>query len=281
MAAIDVGSAAIVRGGQTSATRTYLCYDNPANADGSITSVEMWAASNMTGVKVGTFSGTPDTWTSRDVETIGDVTAGSKQTFSGLDCDVLTDDIIGIYHATGQLERAPSGYIQAPYKDGDQFGQGAQTYSGGASDTISLYGIGVTTGVTHEGAATLTGVGTLAGIGHGIFIGKSTLSGAGTLAGIGRLTAIGKATLSGLGTLTANGVITVVGKVALAGTGTLSGIGRLIAIGKAILSGVGTLTVKTVRIGKVLRYRTTFEASHKYEAKMKASHKYTAKMEAK
>ncbi|MCJ7829227.1 MAG: hypothetical protein MUP81_05770, partial [Dehalococcoidia bacterium] len=140
----------------------------------------------------------------------------------------------------------------------------------------------IAAGVIHEGAATLSGVGTLVGIGQGIFIGKGTLSGVGTLAGIGRgifigkgvlsgtgtvvsigsliaigkavfsgvgtlvgagrLTAIGKAALSGVGTLVANGVGIFIGKSTLAGSGTLAGIGRLIAIGKVVLSGVGTLT---------------------------------------
>lgn len=116
-------------------------------------------------------------------------------------------------------------------------------------------------GVTHYGAATLSGVGTLAGIGRGIFIGKSTLSGtgtlaaigrriftgaatltgSGTLAGIGRLIAIGKATLSGTGNLAGTGSLTAIGKATLSGVGTLAGIGRITAIGKATLSGIGTL----------------------------------------
>jgi len=62
-------------------------------------------------------------------------------------------------------------------------------------------------GETHYGAATLSGVGTLAGIGHGVFVGKSTLTGIGTLATIGSFLRYAKATLSGTGTLAAKGVI--------------------------------------------------------------------------
>lgn len=122
-------------------------------------------------------------------------------------------------------------------------------------------------GETHEGAATLSGVGTLAGIGRGIFIGKSTLSGTGTLAGIGSFLRFGKATLggtgllsaigqifklgaatlSGVGTLVASAVTTLIGKATLSGTGTLSAIGSFFRYGKATLSGVGTLaTIGTV-----------------------------------
>lgn len=77
-------------------------------------------------------------------------------------------------------------------------------------------------GETHEGAATLTGVGTLAGIGRGIFIGKATLSGTGTLAAIGQRICYGVAALSGVGTLVANGVRILGGKVTLTGVGSLS-----------------------------------------------------------
>lgn len=123
-------------------------------------------------------------------------------------------------------------------------------------------------GVTHEGAATLSGVGTLAAIGQGILIGKSTLSGAGTLATIGRRIVSGKAALSGVGTLagigsflrfgkatlSGQGSLSVIGRrvyqgaVTLAGQGTLASIGRLIAVGKVTLSGVGTLSAIGQRI---------------------------------
>jgi len=137
-----------------------------------------------------------------------------------------------------------------------------------------------TTGVTHLGATTLSGTGTLAGIGRGTFIGASTLSGVGTLAGIARLTAIGKSTLSGTGTLAGIGsfwrygkttlsgagtlvgaaVITAIGKATLAGTGTLAGKAVITAIGKATLSGVGTLATIGTRI-RILLGKATLTGS--------------------
>jgi hypothetical protein len=148
MTAIDVGNAAINRSAAAASSRTILDTFNPANADGKLTSVELWAATNLTGCKVGTFSGSSTTWTSRDVETLGAVTAGSKQTFSGLDIDVMTNDIIGIYYASGTLERTAAGESTGNflYKEGDQFGTGSQSYSVSATYGISLYGIGATTG---------------------------------------------------------------------------------------------------------------------------------------
>ena len=67
--------------------------------------VETWFNSNATGFKVGTFSGSGIPYDDRDYETIGAVTSGSKQTFSGLSIDVVTGDFIGCYYATGQLKQ--------------------------------------------------------------------------------------------------------------------------------------------------------------------------------
>jgi len=130
-------------------------------------------------------------------------------------------------------------------------------------------------GETHYGAATLSGVGTLAGIPHAIFIGKATLAGGGTLAAIGRgiyigvasltgdgsLSAIGsflryaKATLAGVGTLVGKGALTAIGKATLTGTGSLATIGSFLRYGKAMLSGQGTLAaIGTVITGGVIHY---------------------------
>lgn len=83
--------------------------------------------------------------------------------------------------------------------------------------------------VVHYGAATLSGVGTLACKGHGIYIGKATLSGIGTLAAIAKCIYIGKATLSGIGTLSAIAKCIYIGKATLAGVGTLAAKGMVIA----------------------------------------------------
>lgn len=115
------------------------------------------------------------------------------------------------------------------------------TYDGDTSKAPKLHIEYTVGGVTHEGAATLSGVGTLTAIGRGIFVGKATLSGAGTLAGIGRGIFTGKSTLSGTGTLAGIGRLIATGKATLSGVGTLAAIGRLIAVGKATLSGIGTL----------------------------------------
>jgi len=129
-------------------------------------------------------------------------------------------------------------------------GLGTITISASSSNTGQLVAIAPVAGVTHYGAATLSGSGVLAGIGRGIFAGKSTLSGTGLLSAIGRGIFAAKATLTGVGTLTANAVTTLISKATLAGTGLLSAIGVRIYAAKATLAGIGSLATA----GSFLRY---------------------------
>jgi len=81
--AIDIGEEAKDRQSTTTSGSTRINMGNPANASGTITSVEIWAYSNLEGVVVGTFYTTNgDTLKCRDSATIGAVTSGSKQTFT-------------------------------------------------------------------------------------------------------------------------------------------------------------------------------------------------------
>jgi len=140
--AIDIGPGATDRNSTRTAAITRICLANPANATGVLTSFECWFNSGAAGVKIGTFSGGGTTYTNRDVEAIGNVTAGSKQTFSGLSCDVTTGDFVGYYCASGDIESSTSGGSGLPYKSGDQFGTGSQTYSAYVGSDASLYGTG-------------------------------------------------------------------------------------------------------------------------------------------
>ena len=143
---IDIGGAAIDRVSYWSPNYTTVSVDNPANDTGTITSVEIWAYSNLSNCKVGTFSRDGAKFTPRDFETIGSVTAGSKQTFSGLSIDCESGDYIGIYYSVGAIEYTPYGAAVLYYKAGDQFGAGEQTYTLFASTIQSLYGTGTTGG---------------------------------------------------------------------------------------------------------------------------------------
>ncbi len=144
MAAIDIGPGAIDRDYTAYTANTCISTTNSANGTGVITSFELWFDTEGNGVKAGTFYGTPPNLTSRDVETIGIVTAGSKQTFSGLDCDVATGDFAGIYFAAGTLDMdSPSPGNPLYFKPGDQFGAGQQTYTETDYEP-SIYGTGET-----------------------------------------------------------------------------------------------------------------------------------------
>jgi PKD repeat protein len=116
-AAIQIGPGATNRSSSvTSAGYTDLEKNNPANADGTITSLELWFNTNATGVRVGTFFKTgTNTYQCRDSATLGSVTAGSTRTFTSdssgnpLSIDVKTGDLIGWYISTGSIEADRSG----------------------------------------------------------------------------------------------------------------------------------------------------------------------------
>lgn len=146
MGAIDIGHGAAT-GGNTDdwAGYTWLDHTNPANDNGSLTSFEVYARSSITSLKIGTFYGSGTTWTNRDYETIGSVTSGSKQTFTGKNCSVSTDDLLGAYHGDGALGRYGSGGSGLCRKSGDLFGSGQQTeYSHLDEYWLSIYATGET-----------------------------------------------------------------------------------------------------------------------------------------
>ena len=145
---IDVGPAASDRAADLGGRYTWINLDNPANATGTLDTIEIWAWADLAGVKAGTFSGSGTSYDDRDYESIGNVTAGAKRTFTGKDCDVTTGDFIGAYWTTGRIEHDSDGFAGIRYKSGDQFGTGVQTYSLFSSRANSLYGTGETASAT-------------------------------------------------------------------------------------------------------------------------------------
>jgi hypothetical protein len=143
---IDIGGGAADYNTYANPNFTFIDTTNPANDTGSLDTVETWANTNATGFKVGTFYGSGTSYTSRDYETIGDVTSGSKQTFTGLSIDVVTGDFLGCYYASGLIERTLGSYTAIYNVSGDKFGTGSAVYSINASYAISLYATGDTGG---------------------------------------------------------------------------------------------------------------------------------------
>lgn len=143
-AVIDIGAGAINRSSYRSYGYTCVDVNNPAIIPGVLTTIKVFAVSGyaLEGFKCGTFSGSGTSYDDRDYETIGAVTAGSEQTFTGLSIQVEAGDFIGGYWSAGRLEASTSGFSGYYYKSGDQFDKTAQTYTLASGDALSLYGTG-------------------------------------------------------------------------------------------------------------------------------------------
>ena len=142
---IDIGSAAINRDSATGVDFTIVDKNNPANDTGIITSVEIWANTSLVNCEVATFYVVSGNYLStRDSHFIGNVTAGSKQIFNGLNIDVQAGDYIGIYLSSGgYIERSTTGAGYWPLT-GDNIPCTNISFGFWASRTISLYGTGTT-----------------------------------------------------------------------------------------------------------------------------------------
>jgi len=143
---IDIGCGAIDRDSFITPGWTRVFKENPANISGKITSIEIWANTEMINVEVATFyTISENNLSTRDTHTIGTVEMGTKQTFSGLSINVQAGDYIGIYWSVGNLETDNIGTEGSWYKEGDNipctnvtFAFQGPTYGG----TPSLYGTG-------------------------------------------------------------------------------------------------------------------------------------------
>jgi len=153
MADIDIGAVAIDRVGHSTNGETDILKDNPANASGTINSIEVWAAANIADLRIGIFylvSGTD--YKCRSSVDLGAVTAGSKQTFTvdknsnPISLSVETGDYIGYYHTgTGYLEVDGTGGAGVWVKTGEYIDPGDQaTYTYYSGYIISVYGTGTT-----------------------------------------------------------------------------------------------------------------------------------------
>jgi len=134
MSIITIGSDAIDRVSSYGNT-SYTAFDttNPASADCTVYKLEIYCVSghNATALKIGVFYGSSTSWTYRAGTTIGAVTAGSKQTFTGLSFAAQTGDIVGFYDTSAWIENDnSSGGGHLLQKAGDHCkAEGAQTYA--------------------------------------------------------------------------------------------------------------------------------------------------------
>lgn len=156
MGIIDVGFGAQNFAGYQVAGCTSIDTYNSANGTGILDVFEMWYETTGGGVKAGTFYGSSTSYTARDYESIGTVTAGSKQTFTGKNCSVETGDFVGSYNATGRLELHTSGGVVMYDRVGDGF-SGTNTYGANNNFLVALYATGYTAPtVTTQSASSVT-----------------------------------------------------------------------------------------------------------------------------
>ena len=143
---IDIGAAAIDRGSDLAGSYTMVAAENPANASGTIDTVEVWLNAQCTSFDVAMFEQvSANTFTTRDTENEGTVAAGSKQTLI-TDLTVVTGDFIGWYgNGTGSIERdlVGTGYW---VEVADYIPCTNQVITFYATRTISLYGTGTEAG---------------------------------------------------------------------------------------------------------------------------------------
>jgi len=148
MAVIDIGNAATDRASTAPENNTWVDNINPANASGTITSVEFYFTGAVTNVLVATFyrpdpDNFPNNLSTRDTEAIGNLAGGYHQLEVNL--DVTEGDYIGIYFSSSSLEKDNvSADDKAWYKSLDNIPCTNTTFSLDTYNKISLYGTGTT-----------------------------------------------------------------------------------------------------------------------------------------
>ena len=155
LAAIDIGSPATDRASSNGlGTYTHIIAENPANASGTITSVEIWfnvGVGALEGLWVATFYNVSgNNFSTRDTVSLGEASAGYNAFEVGL--NVEGGDYIGIFAGGGRIDTTWSG-DGAWYLAGNQIPCTNVTFAFEAGFTFSLYGIGTTgNGVEEDNA---------------------------------------------------------------------------------------------------------------------------------
>ena len=149
---IDIGAPADGRGSSWALGYTIISLDNPANENGNIDEIQVYAASNIEGFVVAVFDFSfGEFYKTRSRVVIGNVTAGSQQPFTGLTLACLIGDYIGCYYSAGTIERDTDGGLGILYRLEDQTTVDNETsYATVAGDLFSLFGFSVVAGWTHK-----------------------------------------------------------------------------------------------------------------------------------
>ena len=143
--AIYMGSDSIDRAGGTSNNYTYIEENNAANADGTITSIEIYVYAQTANLTIAIFElVNANQFTVRDSYNVGVATTGYHQYDVSL--NVVTGDYIGFWCGlTGGIDLATNAGIGMWFKSGNQTGCTATDFTHWAeARTISIEGTGVT-----------------------------------------------------------------------------------------------------------------------------------------
>jgi len=139
---VDIGAEAIDRVSNEDANVTNINKEGQATIAGTITSIDIWGRTNVSGLIVGTFYTTNgNTLKCRASQAIaGTIVAGSKVT-KVVSIAVEIGDYIGLYHTGGTVERDNVGFAGFWYKAGKYIDPDDEaTYGVYAGDVISLGG---------------------------------------------------------------------------------------------------------------------------------------------
>jgi len=159
--AIDIGMPAIDRNAYVN-DKTLINKGNPANADGKITDVEIYAVyEDLTDCYVATFyrpdpSGFPNNFTARDRFYLGTVAEGYSS--REVDLDVHTGDYLGIWVSNdGYIENTSAGESGVWSCTGNATNVTDYTFDWNyTDDAISLYGTGETVAGIKWNGVTIT-----------------------------------------------------------------------------------------------------------------------------
>ncbi|MBA7707833.1 hypothetical protein ES703_116716 [subsurface metagenome] len=137
---ITIGSEAIQRSATTSTDQTYIEGNNPATARGKITLLKTYANVPHGGFIVAIFTEvSPDTFTARCRQVIGDLDWGYVET--PVDLDVEIGDYIGYYSVIGTMDKENVG-VEYWLHDDDQTECVNEPFSQYDERTMSIQGVG-------------------------------------------------------------------------------------------------------------------------------------------
>lgn len=139
---IDVGAGATDRGSDAPLNKTYVDFNNPANATGIIDTYEVWFLTSTTTLVVGFLYGSATTYTGRSSQSIGAAVQGAKRTFSGLTLAIGIGDFCGVYGTNGVMEKDGSGGASIASTEGNALGTTKTDYYVYSADILSLYATG-------------------------------------------------------------------------------------------------------------------------------------------